>query len=107
VETLEDYAQIKEATFQHYKSLFTEKEEEDSVPNEEEMTQHITNKISKQENQNPLQEITEEELGKVVWSFEKDKAMGLDRFTFHFFKAVWDTIKRDLSVGYVLYSLHE
>ena len=41
-------------------------------------------------------EVTEEELEKVVYSFQKGKSPGPDRLTIEFFQGFYDLVKEDL-----------
>jgi hypothetical protein len=52
--------------------------------------------VSNEINASLLNPFTEEEINKVVWDMESDKAPGPDGFSIHFYKACWIIIKTDL-----------
>eukprot|EP00253_Pinus_taeda_P002562 PITA_02562 len=86
---------IKEAVESHYRSLYTASNQ----GNEEETTDLLSNiplLVSPEDNFALIQSITEEEIIKVIWSMDSDKAPGPDGFTIHFYKTCWDIIKVDL-----------
>jgi hypothetical protein len=43
-----------------------------------------------------LKPTNEEEISKIIWSMDPDKAPGPDGFTIHFYRICWDIIKPDL-----------
>lgn len=89
------FAQVKAAADNHFQNLFSEGVQ----ASEEEITEFLSNiphLISPEENDALTREVTEEEIIKILWSMESDKALGLDGFTIHFYKVCWNIIKRDL-----------
>lgn len=87
--------QVKEAAELHFKNLYSldiqcEEEEEAGF------LSHIPSLISPDDNSDLCKPVTEEEIIKVSWSMDSDKAPGPDGFTIHFYKACWDIIKHDL-----------
>eukprot|EP00253_Pinus_taeda_P024857 PITA_24857 len=52
--------------------------------------------VSPEDNFALINPITEEEIIKVIWSMDSDKAPGPDGFTIHFYKTYWDIVKADL-----------
>jgi exonuclease III len=94
-QTCKGFKQIKEAAVRHYKHLYTA----DIQSNEEDIADllfNIPSLISPEDNDILLKPITEEEIIKIVWSMESDKAPGPDGFSIHFYKICWDIIKADL-----------
>jgi hypothetical protein len=61
-----------------------------------EFLSNIPHLIRPEDNAALTSEVTEEEIIKVIWSMESDKAPGPDGFTIHFYKVCWNIIKRDL-----------
>jgi hypothetical protein len=59
------------------------------------MLANIPNIVSEHENNQLVQDITEEEIIKAVWSLDPDKAPGPDGFPIRFYRSFWDIIKRD------------
>jgi hypothetical protein len=57
---------------------------------------NIPNLISEHDNTQLVKEITEEEIVKVVWDMDPDKAPGPDGFSIRFYHFFWAIIKRDL-----------
>eukprot|EP00253_Pinus_taeda_P020601 PITA_20601 len=89
------FSQIKEAAERHYKSLYTS----DNQGSEEDIVDLLSNiplLVSSEDNSALTQPITEEEIIKVIWSMDSDKAPGPDKFTIHFYKTCWEIIKEDL-----------
>eukprot|EP00253_Pinus_taeda_P020290 PITA_20290 len=67
--------------------------------NEEETADLLSNiplLVSPEDNSALINPIIEEEITKVIWSMDSNKALGLDGFTIHFYKTCWDIIKADL-----------
>ena len=52
--------------------------------------------VREEENDELVKPFSEEEIIDVIWSMELDKAPGLDRFSFHFYRACWIVIRKDL-----------
>lgn len=57
---------------------------------------HIPSLISPEDKSDLCKPVSEEEIIKVIWSMDSDKAPGPDGFTIHFYKVCWDIIKHDL-----------
>jgi len=57
---------------------------------------HIPILVNIEDNNTLLKPFSEEEISKIVWSMEPDKALGLDGFSIHFYRLCWDIIKSDL-----------
>ena len=89
------FTQIKAVAESHFKNLYSAV----TQGNEEETTDLLSKiplRISPEENTALINPFTEEEITKVIWSMEPNKAPGPDRFTIHFYKTCWDIIKFDL-----------
>jgi len=89
------FSQIKEATKNHYRQLFTagiQGNEEDTA----DFLSNIPLLVRPEDNSDLNRPFTEEEVIKVIWSMDSDKAPGPDGFTIHFYKMCWDIIKTDL-----------
>eukprot|EP00253_Pinus_taeda_P034761 PITA_34761 len=89
------FSQIKEAAVDHFRQLYTA----DNHINEEEIADLLSNiphLVSPEDNSILISPITEEEVSKVIWSMDPEKAPGHDGFTIHFYKICWDIIKIDL-----------
>ena len=52
--------------------------------------------INEEMNNSMKEEVTEEELEKIVYSFQKGKSSGPNGFTIEFFQGFFDLVKRDL-----------
>ena len=52
--------------------------------------------ISKEMNKTMIEEVREEELEKIVYSFQKGKSPGLDGFTIEFYEGFFELLKSDL-----------
>jgi exonuclease III len=89
------FSQLKEAAVTHFKHLYTA----DSQNSEEDTADFLANiplLISPEDNVILTKPITEEEIIKVIWSMESNKAPGPDGFSILFYKTCWDIIKADL-----------
>eukprot|EP00253_Pinus_taeda_P018012 PITA_18012 len=89
------FSQIKEAAERHYRHLCTT----GNQANEEETAEFLSNiplLVSLEDNSVLINPITEEEIIKVIWNMDSDKAPRPDGFTIHFYKTCWDIIKMDL-----------
>eukprot|EP00253_Pinus_taeda_P028806 PITA_28806 len=89
------FSQIKEAIERHFSHLYTA----GNHANEEETTDLLSNiplLVSPEDNSVLINPIIEEEVSKVIWSMDPDKAPGPDGFTIHFYKTCWDIIKAEL-----------
>eukprot|EP00253_Pinus_taeda_P022451 PITA_22451 len=86
------FTQVKEATDSHFRRLYNEEPQYW----EEEITDFLSNipqLIRPEDNVALTNEVTEEEIIKVIWSMESDKAPSPDGFTIHFYKVCWNIIK--------------
>lgn len=89
------FNQVKATAEIHFRNLYSE----GTHGNEEEAADFLSNiplLISPEDNTTLSRCTTEEEIIKVIWSMEADKAPGPDGFTIHFYKSCWDIIKSDL-----------
>ena len=86
---------IRRAANRHYKNLYSQ-EEEINIAVEEEMLKVIPTLITEQDNNLLLKRIKDSEILEAIWSLDPDKAPGPDRFTIHFFRQCWETIKKYL-----------
>eukprot|EP00253_Pinus_taeda_P012146 PITA_12146 len=89
------FDQVKGVVEGHYKNLY----QDGNQGNEEEVFDFLSNiplLISADENTALCRPITDEEVIKVIWSMEADKAPGPDGFTIHFYQSCWEVIKTDL-----------
>eukprot|EP00253_Pinus_taeda_P023152 PITA_23152 len=90
-----NYHQMKAAAENYFRNLYRK----ENHNNDEEIVDFMTNipnLISSEENAELCRPATEEEITKVVWSMDVDKAPGPDGFSVHFYKAYWHIIKVDL-----------
>jgi len=79
----------------HFRNLFSE----GTQATDGEITELLSNiphLIKPEDNAALISEVTEEEIIKVIWSMESDKAPGPDGFTIHFYKVCYNIIKIDL-----------
>ena len=89
------FTQVKVAAESHFRNLYRE----DIHSNDEEVVDLLSNipsLVSPKDNELLCRPATEEEIIKVIWSMEADKAPGPDGFTIHFYKCCWHVIKDDL-----------
>jgi exonuclease III len=89
------FMQVKAVAETHFRNLYSE----DIHSNEEEavdLLSNIPSLVSSEDNALLCRLATEEEIIKVIWSMEADKAPGPDGFTIHFYKCCWHVIKDDL-----------
>eukprot|EP00253_Pinus_taeda_P019238 PITA_19238 len=87
--------QIKAAAESYFRNLYRK----DNQSIDEDIVDFMTNipkLISDEENADLCRQATEEEITKVVWAMDADKAPGPDGFSIHFYKACWKIINRDL-----------
>jgi len=89
------FDQIKLAAENHFKDLHGTRHE-GSKEYIEDLLSHIPHLITHEDNQALLKPLSEEEIIKVIWAMESDKALGPDGFTIDFYKVCWDIIKIDL-----------
>jgi len=93
-QTCKRFSHIKEAVVNHYSQLYTA----GNQGNEEDMADFLSNippLVRAEDNIDLNRPFTEEEVIKVIWSMDPDKAPGPDGFTIHFYKMCWDIIKVD------------
>eukprot|EP00253_Pinus_taeda_P036032 PITA_36032 len=89
-----DQESIKRAASLHFKSLLSENQDESDYAA---LLQHLPKGISQEMNDNLNQEITEEEIRKVIWTLQPDKSPGPDGFPINFYRDHWHLIKKDLA----------
>eukprot|EP00253_Pinus_taeda_P004488 PITA_04488 len=94
-QTCKGFQQVKEVAQIHFQNLFS-LDAQGEEADEAEFLTHIPSLISPKDNSDLCKPVSEEEIIKVIWSMESDKAPGPDEFTIHFYKACWDIIKYDL-----------
>jgi ribonuclease HI/exonuclease III len=87
--------QIKDAVVSHFQQLYS-KENHDNEEDYNEFLMNTPTLVTKEDNTALLIPISEEELSKVIWSMDPDKAPGPDGFTIHFYRICWNIIKSDL-----------
>ena len=88
-------ANLKQAARSHFHLLF----QEDRLSDEEvsaEFLVNIPSLVSIEDNKNLLKSFYEQEVLKVIWAMEPDKAPRMDGFSFHFYRACCHIIKTDL-----------
>lgn len=87
--------QQKKAPEDHSQNLY----KEDGNGSEEvisEFLSHIPSLVSKEDNASLTKPFSKEEIYKVIWSMEPDKALGPDDFSIHFYRICWEIIITDL-----------
>lgn len=89
----DDQDSIKEAAFHHYKNLLTENGDDRDYTT---FLQHLSRRITAEENERMNREITEEEVKKAIWTLQPDKSPGPDGFSINFYRDHWYLIKKDL-----------
>ena len=52
--------------------------------------------VSDEENDELMNPFSKQEIIDVIWSMEPDKALGLDGFSFHFYRVCWTLIRKYL-----------
>ena len=52
--------------------------------------------VSEEDNVVLMKPFSEQEIIDVIWAMELDKALGLDDFSFHFYRVYWKIIRKDL-----------
>jgi hypothetical protein len=82
---LDTFEQVKEATSQHFESLYLQPNDEGSNEDIQAMLDNIPNIVSEHDNNQLVKEITEEEIVKAVWDMDPDKAPGPDGFSIRFY----------------------
>eukprot|EP00253_Pinus_taeda_P010247 PITA_10247 len=89
---LSDQEEIKEATYNHFKSLLSiAPQQMDNL----DFLSAVESKISDSQNKELDQDITEEEIRAATFSMQQDKAPGPDGFTVAFDQNHWETIKKN------------
>ena len=91
------FDQIKEAAEKHFQNLLSAERD----GSKEDITDFLTNipkLVSLDDNDTLLNPVTEEEISKIVWSMEPDKAPGPDGFSIHFYRICWELIKPNLLI---------
>jgi len=85
---------IRKVATEHYRELLTEiKGEEDYA----DFLQYLPKGITKEMNDSLIKEIEEEEIIRMIWTMNPDKAYGSDGFPICFYRAFWGLIKKDLT----------
>ena len=57
---------------------------------------NVPSLVSFEDNYGLMKPFSEKEIVDVIWAMELDKALGLDGFSFHFYRVCWSIIKSDL-----------
>lgn len=87
--------QIKEAASSHFQKLLSA--EGDGCDEDiNDFLAHISILVNTEDNNTLLKPFSEEEISKIVWSMDSDKAPGPNGFSIHFYILCWDIIKIDL-----------
>eukprot|EP00253_Pinus_taeda_P003424 PITA_03424 len=89
-----DQDSIKKAASLHFKTLFTENQEETDYAA---LLQNLPKGISQEVNDSLNREITEEEIRKVIWTLQPDKSPGPNGFSINFYRDHWHLIRKDLA----------
>jgi len=87
--------QIKAIVVSHFHHLYS-KENDDNEEGNKEFLKNILTVVTKEDNTTLLSPTNEEEINKIIWSMDPDKAPGPDGFTIHFYRICWNIIKPDL-----------
>jgi hypothetical protein len=87
--------QIKDVVVSHFHQLYS-KENDDNEEGNKEFLKNIPALVTKEDNTALLSPTNEEEISKIIWSMDPDKAPGPDGFTIHFYRICWNIIKSDL-----------
>jgi hypothetical protein len=87
--------QIKVVVVSHFHHLYS-KENDDNEEGNKEFLKNIPALVTKEDNTTLLRPTNEEEINKIIWSMDPDKAPGPDGFTIHFYRICWNIIKPDL-----------
>eukprot|EP00253_Pinus_taeda_P031381 PITA_31381 len=94
-QTYKGFQQVKETAEIHFQNLYNPDAQGEEVDDAEFLT-HIPSLISPEDNSDLCKPVSKEEIIKLIWSMDSDKAPGSDGFTIHFYKVCWDIIKYDL-----------
>ena len=89
------FDQIKSVAENNFKNLYglgNKGSKEDT----EGILSNIPHLVNQEDNQALTKPFSEEEIIKVIWAMESDKASGPDKFSIHFYKVCWDILKTDL-----------
>ena len=87
--------QIKEAASSHFQELLSA-EGDECDEDISDFLAHIPILVNTEDNNTLLKPFSEEEISKIVWSMEPDKARGPNGFSIHFYRLCWDIIKTNL-----------
>jgi hypothetical protein len=79
---LEDFAQIKEATIEHYGKLYSQEQEEEDEGDQQALLENIPTSITKEENEALIREISEEEIQNPYGVWAKIRHQGRMDFLF-------------------------
>jgi len=83
---------IQETVVMHYQYLFTDPKSKNNIETKE-VLEDIPCLITVDENSVLEAQFTEEVL-KIIWELEPNKALRLDGLTKYFYKSCWDIIKK-------------
>eukprot|EP00253_Pinus_taeda_P006730 PITA_06730 len=89
------FQQVKEAAELYFQNLYNPDAQGEEADDANFLTL-IPSSISPEDNSDLCKPVSEEEIIKIIWSMDSDKARGRDGFTIHFYKVCWDIIKHDL-----------
>jgi hypothetical protein len=103
---IDSFEQVKAEAYRHFNNLYQQPIEEATNTEAIGMLANIPEIVSEPENNQLVQEISEEEIAKAIWSLDPDKAPGPDGFPIRFYRSYWDIIKRDLK-KMLNYTLHK
>ncbi|XP_024010658.1 uncharacterized protein LOC112086111 [Eutrema salsugineum] len=90
---------IKGEAERHFREFLTEMPAEYQGISTEELEGLLERKCSQAESASMIEEITDEEVMKVVFSMPNDKSLGPDGYTSEFFKGAWAIVGRDVIVA--------
>lgn len=79
------FEQVKVAAEKHFHNLLTA-ERNGSEEDTNEFLSNIPKLVNSEDNSSLLNLVSEEEIYRIVWSMEPDKAPGPDGFSIHFYK---------------------
>jgi len=103
---IETFDQVKEEAFHHFNSLYQQPSSEETNADVLDMLSNIPSVVSEHENNQLVKDIIEEEIAKVVWSINLDKALRPDGFPIIFYQSLLNIIMQDLK-KMLKYSLHK
>ena len=94
-ELVKGNSKIKHMAEIHFQNLYKE-----DGPSDPDLTSdflaNIPSLVSQEENNELMKPFMEEEIIDIIWSMEPDKALGLDGFSFHFYRICWPVIRKYL-----------